>query len=83
MGDDHRARERGIVVTERKWLPAITYRERQHLLALIDQEDDEALPGSGQPELVQQIARLDGPVGAGACSSATAVRGREGHSQRR
>lgn len=41
------------------------------LRALFSQEDDEALPGRGQQELVQQIASLDGPVGReGACSSA-------------
>ncbi|KYF83597.1 hypothetical protein BE11_13515 [Sorangium cellulosum] len=38
------------------------------LLALADHEEDDALPGSEQPELVQEIARLNGPWGDGAGS---------------
>lgn len=39
------------------------------LLALADEEQDDGLPGPEQPELAEEIARLDGPVGDGACCS--------------
>lgn len=51
-----------------------------HLLALADEEQDDALLGPDEAELLQEIARLDRPVGGRrVLRGGDAVRVREGH----